>query len=417
MRRLDLQETAGPSLDVVPWKSLYRKETYDAPTQDGWMLQVTRYQPVRQTFDQPIFGEPLLLVPGWSQNRHAFSCGSFVKNLLYYGADVHILELRGHGKSSRALQVDRHHREGTPLPADLEYGWDLDSYFLQDVPAGVAAVKQRTGRDKVFYVGNSMGGMLGYGYAGCHKDLAGLVTIGAPSDIGRGFFPLRLAATFGPSLLVPLLDAMFAAVRSMDSIRHGTAQALRKLRALAFLANRIAAEGTKPADLRFRHVPMDALLRELSKAVTERNLRLYEKLAGHVTVMINPTRVTADDFQWLLREGGEKEPRKVIEQFARWIRDDEMACYRTGYDFKSHFPSIDVPLAVIWGGLDRIASAESTQSIYRRARSEYLLWRPVKNNNHLELTMGYDIRHICEDIKDLVEYAARRQRKALNGHS
>ena len=411
MRRLDLQQPPAPSIDDVHWKSLYRKEQYDAPTRDGWMLQITRYRPERQGFAQPIFGEPLLLVPGWSQNRHAFSCGSFVKNLLYYGADVHILELRGHGKSSLELQRQLHARDGRPLPHDLDYGWDLDSYFLYDVPAAVKAVKQRSGRDKIFYVGNSMGGMLGYGYAGSHPDdLAGLVTIGAPSDIGRGFFPMRLAATFGPALVGALLDTLFSAVRGVDAVRHGTARALRKLRVPAFLANRIAAADSLPRDLRFRHVPMDFVLRELSKAVTEPNLRRYEKLARHVTVMINPSRVTADDFQWLLREGGEKEPRKVVEQFARWIRDDEMRCYRTGYDFKEHFADIEVPLAIIFGGLDKIASAESTQSIYKRARSEYLLWRPVKNNNHLELTMGYDIRQICEDVKNLVEYGVRRER-------
>jgi len=409
MRRLDLQETTGPSIDDVAWKSLYRKEIYDAATADGWLLQITRYRPVRQSFDQPIFGEPLLLVPGWSQNRHAFSCGSFVKNLLYFGADVHILELRGHGKSSRALQLERHHRDGRPLPHDFDFGWDLDSYFLYDVPAAVKAVKEKSGRDKIFYVGNSMGGMLGYGYAGCHDDLAGLVTMGAPSDIGRGFFPLKLAATFGPMMVGSLLDTLFATVRGVDNVRHGTAKTLRKLRLPNFLANRFAPEGSEPADVRYRHVPMDFLLKGLSKAVTEDTLRLYEKIARHVTVMINPTRVTADDFQWLLREGSEKEPRKVVEQFARWIRDDEMKCYRTGYDFKEHYKDISLPLAIIWGGLDKIASAESTQSIYKEAKSEYLLWRPVKNNNHLELTMGYDIRHICGDIKDLVEYAVRRQ--------
>jgi pimeloyl-ACP methyl ester carboxylesterase len=411
MRRLDLHDTAAPPVADVHWKSLYRKETYDAPTGDGWILQVTRYRPVRQSFAQPIFGEPMLLVPGWSQNRHAFSCGSFVKNLLYYGADVHILELRGHGKSSRELQAERSAASGRPLPRDFDFDWDLDSYLLHDVPAGVRAVKERTGRDKIFYVGNSMGGMLGYGYAGCHRDLAGLVTIGAPSDLGRGFLPLRLAALFGPALLGSLFDTLFTVARGIDTVRHGTAKTLRRLRHLAFLANRIAAEGSSPSDLRFRHVPMDLLLRGLSKAATERNLRLYEKLANHVTVMINPSRVTADDFQWLLREGGEKEPRRVVEQFARWIRDDEMKCYRSGYDFKAHFKDIEAPLAIIFGGLDRIASAESTQSIYRSARSEYLLWRPVKNNNHLELTMGYDIHQICEDIKNLVEYAARRSRQ------
>src|SRR5450432_3051053 len=100
MRRLDLQD-AVPSVEDVTWKSLYRKETYDVETADGWVLQITRYQPVRQTFAQPIFGQPLLLVPGWSQNRHAFTAGDFVKQLLAFGADIHILELRGHRSEER----------------------------------------------------------------------------------------------------------------------------------------------------------------------------------------------------------------------------------------------------------------------------------------------------------------------------
>src|SRR4051795_8288115 len=115
-------------LDSVAFKSLYRKEIYDAPTSDGWVLQISRYKPVRQPWDQPIFGEPLLLVPGWSQNRHAFTCGDFVKQLLAFGADVHILELRGHGRSSRQLQTDRAAQEGRKPPADIDWGWDLDSY-------------------------------------------------------------------------------------------------------------------------------------------------------------------------------------------------------------------------------------------------------------------------------------------------
>jgi hypothetical protein len=33
------------------------------------------------------------------------------------------------------------------------------------------------------------------------------------------------------------------------------------------------------------------------------------------------------------------------------------------------------------------------------------LWRPVKGNSHIELTMGHDIRQICYDVKNLIEYA------------
>ena len=403
MRRLEFQDPPSHrELDGVAFKSLYAKEIYDAPTRDGWVLRISRYKPVPQAWHQPIFGEPLLLVPGWSQNRHAFTCGDFVKQLLAYGADIHIVELRGHGLSSRELQLQRGLR-----PIDLNWRWDIDSYFLHDVPAAVEAVKRRTNRARIFYVGNSMGGMLGYGYAGCHDDLAGLVAIGAPSDIGRGFLGLRAAALFGPALMLPLMDAACRAATVAVRTRHGAAAMLRKVRFLARAANLLASPDCEFRPIRFNHIPVDALLRALARAATESNLRRYEVIARYVGSLLNPSRVTAEDIRWLLAEGGEKEPRRVVEQFARWIRNDEMRCYRTGYDYKANFGNIRIPMAVFFGDLDKIASARSTRGIYRAARSEYLVWRPVKENSHLELTMGTDIHQICEDVKDLVEYAAR----------
>ena len=404
MRRLEFQlPPAQRDLDRISFKSLYAKEIYDAPTDDGWVLQISRYKPVRQAWEQPILGEPMLLVPGWSQNRHAFTCGDFVKQLLAYGADIHIAELRGHGLSNRELQI----RHGLH-PRDLDWDWDIDSYFLHDVPAAVRAVKEKTGRTRIFYLGNSMGGMLGYGYAGCHDDLAGLVAIGAPSDIGRGFLGLRAAALFGPALMGPLLDAACRAATVAGRTRHGAAAMLRKVRLLARAANLLADPQSEFKPIQFNHVPVDAFLRTLARAATESNLKRYELISRYVGSLLNPSRVTAEDFRWLLSQGGEKEPRRVMEQFARWIRNDEMKCYRTGYDYKAHFQDISIPMAIFFGDLDKIASAHSTRGIYRAARSEYLLWRPVKENSHLELTMGTDIHQICADVKDLVEYAARR---------
>jgi pimeloyl-ACP methyl ester carboxylesterase len=409
MRRLE--QRPAPSheeLEAVPFKSLYKKEIYDAPTADGWVLQISRYKPLPQAWDQPIFGQPLLLVPGWSQNRHAFTCGDFVKQLLAYGADIHILELRGHGRSSRELQLER-----GLTPKDIDFDWDLDTYFLQDIPAGVAAVKRKTGRKKIFYVGNSMGGMLGYGYAGCHDDLAGLVAIGAPSEIGSGFLGLRAVAMFGPALLVPLVDGACRAASGIDRTRHGAAVMLRKLRFFARAANLLAAPETAHKPIRFNHLPVDTFLRALAHAATEGNLRRYERIAKYVGSLLNPARATAEDVQWLLSQGGEKEPVAVLEQFARWIRNGEMKCYRNGYDYKAHFKDIRAPMAIFFGDLDKIASAQSTRGIARGAGSEYLVWRPVKENSHLELTMGADIHEICEDVKDLVEYAVRREANRL----
>lgn len=395
-----------PTVDEVDARSLYTKTKYVVETADGWSLVITRYRPQKQTFAQPLFGEPLLLVHGFSQNRHAWTSGEFVKNLLFFGLDIHILELRGHGKSSIDFQRERAERFGRPVPKDLDYGWDIDSYFLYDLPAAVKGVKRITRRDKIFYCGHSMGGMLAYGYAGIHDDFEGLITIGSPSDLGRGFLLLRAAALSTPilSMGVDLAYGSFnlnkrARTFSSRLLGAGIAKVLRKTEQAADAAEKLA-------EAKFNYVPVDAWLRTLERSLAAAEMNpVVGKMVERVNWLSNLDRVSVDDIRWLLREGGEREPRKVIEQFARWIRRGELRCYRTGYDFKRGFSKIRIPMAIIFGDMDPLASVESTRSVYRAAKSDYLLWRPVKGNSHIELTMGHDIRQICYDIKNLIEYA------------
>ncbi|WP_163996969.1 alpha/beta hydrolase [Pyxidicoccus caerfyrddinensis] len=401
-----------PTIDEVDFRALYSKTKYVVETADGWSLVITRYRPVKQPFPQPLFGEPLLLVHGFSQNRHTWTSGQFVKNLLFFGVDIHILELRGHGKSSIAFQRERAERFKRPLPPDLDYGWDIDSYFLYDLPAAVSGVKRITRRERIFYCGHSMGGMLGYGYAGIHNDFEGLMTIGSPADLGRGFMLLRLLA-HGTPLLGGMIDLTLAGLNVSGKVEGAGRRLLaRGVGALhAGLGRKLQPEERR--QLRFNAMPVDLILkfveRQLGKA---EDSPLYQQLTTRLNRLINPERVSADDIRWLLREGGEREPRKVLEQFARWIRRGEMVCYRTGFDFKRGFGRIEVPMAIIFGDLDPLASLESTRSVYRAAKSEYLLWRPVKGNSHIELTMGHDIRQICYDIKNLIEYARTHRSRA-----
>lgn len=410
-----VQPPPHPTVDDVDFKSLYRKSTYEVRTADHWTLVITRYRPVEQHFPQPIFGEPMLLVHGFSQNRHTWTSGEFVKNLLFFGADVHILELRGHGKSSIALQREKHDQEGARLPENLEYGWDIDDYFLYDLPAAVDGVRRITRRPKIFYCGHSMGGMLGYGYAGIHKDIEGLITIGSPSELGRGFLLIKLISFLAP-LQYGVDASLFGinAARAIDRGARGAASRLLGAVGARGLARKLAPAAQPPRKLRFRYVPMDDLLRLIERGLSGQGYQRYEKLARlsrYATVLSNPSRVTAEDIRWLLREGGEREPRGVVLQFARWVRNGELRCYRTGYDFKRNFPKITIPVAIIFGDLDRLASVDSTRGIYRGAKSEYLLWRPVKGNSHLELTMGHDIRQICYDIKNLIQFAIEHRSK------
>jgi pimeloyl-ACP methyl ester carboxylesterase len=405
-------DVAAPTVDDVEFRTLYQKTKYVVDTADGWSLAITRYRPVAQPFAQPLFGEPMLLVHGFSQNRHAWTSGQFVKNMLFFGVDVHILELRGHGKSSFELQRERARRFGKPLPRDLEYGWDIDSYFLYDLPAAVSGVKRITRRERIFYCGHSMGGMLGYGYAGIHDDFEGLITVGAPADLGAGFVLLRLLAMAGPALTSGVDVTLGLLNLERQTLATGRRWAARAARHLApKLAERLGSQ-KDPRRLQYRYVPVDDLLKLLERqlARAEQN-PIYRRLTDRVNWLSNSSRVSASDIRWLLREGGEREPRGVVEQFARWIRRGELVCYRTGFDFKRGFAKIRVPMAIIFGDLDPLASVRSTRSVYRAAQSEYLLWRPVKGNSHIELTMGHDIRQICYDVKNLIEYARSHRAK------
>ena len=400
------------TVDDVDFRSLYVKTSYVVDTADGWSLMITRYRPKEQPFHQPLFGEPMLLVHGFSQNRHAWTCGQFVKNLLFFGLDIHILELRGHGKSSLELQRERARKIGKPLPADLDYDWDIDSYFLYDLPAAVSGVKRITRRDRIFYCGHSMGGMIGYGYAGIHDDFEGMITIGAAADLGAGFVLLRALA-----MAVPPLSASVDLALGALNVQRRAGRAVRSV--LASAVGRISESGAKkvaPAgeseDLRFRFVPVDWMLQMLEQQLARAEQSpLYRRITDRINWLSNSQRVSSSDIRWLLREGGEREPRRVIDQFAKWIRRGELVCYRTGYDFKRGFSKIQIPMAIIFGDLDPLASVRSTRSVYRAARSDYLLWRPVKGNSHIELTMGHDIRQICYDIKNLVEYACTHRHR------
>ena len=394
-RARSLRREAPPSIDEVDFQDLYRLEEIPVETADGWRLAMTRYAPRPQPFAQVLRGAPLLLVHGYTQNRRAWNVGQFVKSMLYFGADVFLLELRGHGKSGIDTQR-RHARDSKrDLPDDIDYGWDLDSHLLYDLPAAVAAVKATTGNARIFYCGHSLGGMLGYAYATLFDDLMGLVTIGAPSDMARMPIWMRLAGWVYPAAF----SAADLALASSNLARFVS-------RSLGSLSG-IRRPTTPFEPLSFKRLPFRALFRWM-----ERNLRkgaLQTSLTGRFPftrpLLYRPGNVALSSLRSLLREGSTDEPRASAEQFSRWLRRGEFVSYRIGHDVTAAFPRIRIPIAIFFGDEDPFASVRTTRSVYRSVSSEYLLWRPVRGNSHLDLTMGYDIRQICYDVKNLMTYA------------
>ena len=395
--------TIAPSVDDVDLADLHTQEEISVRTEDGWTLSLTRYRPRPQAFPQPLLGVPLLLVHGYTQNRRAWSSGEFVKSMLYFGADLFLLELRGHGKSGIEQQRREARANGTELPEDLDYLWDLDSHLLFDLPAAIAEVKRVTGRERIFYCGHSLGGILGYAYATLFDDLQGLITIGSPSDFARMPLWLRLSA-WGPVFAFPAIDAGLAGA----NLARVAFRALKRLPGL-----QPPRRGFAP--WRFRRLPFRAAFRWL-----EENLRsaVHGPLTGQTPfsrpLLYQPRNVALGALRPLLREGGTDEPRATLEQLARWARRGELTSPRLRHDIAAAFPRIRVPLAIIFGDEDPLASVKTTRNVYRAASSEYLLWRPVRGNSHLDLTMGYDIRQICYDVKNLMTYALDHE---IGGHS
>ncbi len=414
----NIEEVVRRKIVTIPdeeFKKTYIKSTYEIETEDGWALVITRYKPLKQEYDQPLFNIPLLLVHGFSQNRLTWTSGEFVKNMLYFGVDVHILELRGHGRSSRELQFQKNRTFGKPLPVDIDFQWDIDSYFLYDIPAAVKAVKKLTGFKKIFYCGHSMGGMLGYCYASRFQDnLYGLVTIGSPAEIGKNSIMLKVGSYIFP-FSTSMIDFLLGIINFNQKIKFKIKKARKKVsHVVRITANLIPEkrEEEKRELLEFNEIPIDEIFKELARFVRRRE-NLLRKLPDPFPKLWNPEKVDLNDLLYLLENGAEKEPVKVVEEFTRWIKKNEFKIYRADYDCKANFDKITIPIAIIFGDEDLFAGIESTKKIYRSVKSDYLLWRPVRGNSHIELTMGLDINQISYDIKNLMEYAVKNEENRL----
>src|SRR6185312_3620994 len=103
---------------------------------------------------------------------------------------------------------------------------------------------------KIFYCGHSMGGILGYGHAGMHDDLEGLITIGSPSELGSDFFVLRILAHLEPALTAGV-DALLLGLNARVAAQRGlklAARALARLPGVGAIASRLA-EAPSPRKL------------------------------------------------------------------------------------------------------------------------------------------------------------------------
>lgn len=300
----------------------------------------------------------LLLVHGLCQNRYSWhlSDRSLAGWLAAEGYDVFTLELRGHGLSRAA---------GSPYPQGFA------DYVDYDAPAAIDAAARISGQARVFWVGHSLGGMIGYCLGPASARLAGLVALGSP-------------AAFGVDN--PVLPALGWLLHALD-----------RATPLRFWRFR-----------RFPATPFAALLLALKPWLERPGNRFPLQLWV-------PGSFQPHALRERLRRGFDHTGRAVIEQmFLEWARRHNFRDRRSGEDYTRRFAYLDLPLLLLYGNQDRVAAAQTAEPLRARAPSRDCTVQTLGGSDgvdfgHLDLVLGeHAPAHVWPLLRDWLH--ARSQR-------
>ena len=275
----------------------------------------------------------LLLIHGFGQNRYTWHLPSrsFVNHLAAAGFDVFNLDLRGHGRSRMV---------GAPRPLALA------EYIEEDLPFALEEVRRTTGRDDLFMVGHSLGGLISYAAAPLATGLVrGLVTIGSPYTFTIGSTPLKLLAG-----LVSMLDKTGLQMGNLPI-------PIRAIGRGVSLMRRYMESPLYPVKLRGWHKGA------IEPDVLAEHLKLAFDLAS-LQVMVTM-------FRW---SGGKTFGGGVASAI-------------DGMSYAERFERCRLPLMVIAGTGDDLAPPASVEPAYLRSRSPDKSYRELPLG-HIDLVVG-----------------------------
>ncbi len=262
--------------------------------QDGWELTVYARRAAQRRFE-----EPVLLCHGLAANRHTFDFEppySLAHFLAEAGFDCYSVEWRGVG-GSRARPPGQPWREIT-----------VDDMVRQDAPALIDLALGRTGARRAFWVGHSMGGLVGYAVAQGPEapKLAGLLALGSPV-----FFPK---------------DAL--------------------LRRLIHVGHRAAwPRGLRHEWLSYTLAPFLGYL----------PLPLSD-------VIINPKHIAPPVQRKVYANMMASMGRGVLRQFQDWIDHDAFRSADRSVDWRAGLARLTLPVMVMGGSVDRLAPPQNLRA-------------------------------------------------------
>ena len=280
-----------------------RPEVLRARCADGWELAV-HYRPAHPARR---FEEPVLLCHGLAVNRYSMDFeppNSLAHFFSEAGFDCFTVELRGTGGSRRGPAGRR------------AAGFCADDHIQQDAPALIALALEKTRATRAFWVGHSLGGLVGYGVAQGPEGgkLKGLLPLGAP---------------------------VFFAYRS------------RVVKQLA----RWGAFAAWPFGL--RHELLSLMLAPFHGYV----------VLPFSDIIVNPRQVAPRLQRQLFANVFAPIGRKMLLQFADWIRHDAFRSYDGKTDYRAGLPKLTVPILVMAGSQDKLATAQNARQQFEAVGS------------------------------------------------
>jgi lysosomal acid lipase/cholesteryl ester hydrolase len=174
----------APSPDLRPCTDGY------AYTRDGWRLGVRHYKPKHPDPNKL----PVILCHGLGLNATFWTITDqhLPSQLTARGYDVYVFDIRGSGENAHLGRCDKFNRflRQTPFRERGERNWNVDDLVRYDVPAILDYVRRDSGRDKVNWIGHSLGGMLMFPFLEQDPDADRIATfIGMGSTIVQAETP------------------------------------------------------------------------------------------------------------------------------------------------------------------------------------------------------------------------------------
>ena len=351
-------------------------------TKDGWEISIKRYI-LKDAKPEERKGA-VILCHGFNFNNLFWDIdkrSSLSRYLAKNGYDVWTPSLRGSGLSSKPigssfkeitrLDVKNIPRNLAKAPSDItKVNWTIDDHIHNDIPAIIKYVKEKSGFNKVYWIGHSMGGLIIIGYLETegHEDIAGFIPIGSMAVI--------------PQPLSPQLQ------RIADQEQIHTASLVFNTRVAADLRS-LTRGGIK--------YPIEELLLKREN--------MYE-----------------DTLFKLFRECIDDTSSGVIKQFSRSIREGGMVTSKsskTQYNYTENLHRITTPVLIMAGSEDAFVTKETLKSFYKRlsSRDKKLVIFSKKNGysaeyGHSDIIIGKDSeKEVYPVILDWLD--KRRAKKPL----